>query len=117
MIRPATKSSAEGGLRMKSAVGARYFTIGAMLVILTAGCATKKPPLGAEGQGSESDGARGSLADQMAGRQPGEDGPLRDVHFDYDRHDLRSEDRQILQGNAQWLKDNPKAKVEIEGHC
>ena len=60
---------------------------------------------------------RGSLAEQLAGQRLGEDGPLRDVHFDYDRYELRTEDRTILQANALWLQDNPRAKVEIEGHC
>jgi peptidoglycan-associated lipoprotein len=44
-------------------------------------------------------------------------GPLRDIQFDYDSFDLSAEARGILQTNADWLKGNPQAKVEIEGHC
>jgi peptidoglycan-associated lipoprotein len=44
-------------------------------------------------------------------------GPLRDVTFDFDRYDLRSDMREILKGHATWLKANPQVRVEIEGHC
>jgi peptidoglycan-associated lipoprotein len=47
----------------------------------------------------------------------GDQGPLRDVNFDFDRADLRPDARDILKSNAAWLKANPQAKVEIEGHC
>lgn len=44
-------------------------------------------------------------------------GILKPVHFDYDKSDVRPEDRPILQANAAWLKSNPKWKVRIEGYC
>lgn len=44
-------------------------------------------------------------------------GPLRDVNFAFDRYDLSPEARDILKGHATWLKANPPAKVEVEGHC
>lgn len=43
--------------------------------------------------------------------------PLKDVYFDYDRYDLRGDAREVLRANADWLKTNPAARVEIEGHC
>jgi peptidoglycan-associated lipoprotein len=43
--------------------------------------------------------------------------PLKDVLFEFDRHDLSSDARDILKGNAEWLKRNASARVEIEGHC
>ena len=46
-----------------------------------------------------------------------EEGPLRDVNFDFDRYDLSAEARDILKRHATWLKANPQSKVEIEGHC
>ena len=46
-----------------------------------------------------------------------EEGPLRDVNFGFDHYDLRPDMRDILKGHAAWLKANPQAKVEIEGHC
>jgi len=46
-----------------------------------------------------------------------EEGPLRDVNFDFDRYDLSVEARDILKGHATWLKTNSRVRVEIEGHC
>src|SRR5262249_55485538 len=46
-----------------------------------------------------------------------EGGPLQDVHFDYDSDDLDETARGTLDQNLQWLRDNPKAKAELEGHC
>jgi peptidoglycan-associated lipoprotein len=42
---------------------------------------------------------------------------LADVLFDYDKAEPRSDMASILQGNVNWLKANPNAKVTIEGHC
>src|ERR1700733_1558465 len=40
---------------------------------------------------------------------------LRDIHFAFDRADLRLEDRQILAADAEWLKAHPNGNVTIEG--
>ena len=42
---------------------------------------------------------------------------MKDIYFDFDRYDLRSEARDTLKANADWLKANPSARAEIEGHC
>jgi peptidoglycan-associated lipoprotein len=44
-------------------------------------------------------------------------GPLKEVYFDFDRYDLRADAREILKSNWDWLKANPSAQVQIEGHC
>jgi peptidoglycan-associated lipoprotein len=41
---------------------------------------------------------------------------LRDVHFEFDRYTIRSQDGAALEQNARWLKANPRAFVLIEGH-
>ena len=43
--------------------------------------------------------------------------PLKDIYFDFDQTDLRADARDILKKNAEWMKNHPAAKVEIEGHC
>jgi peptidoglycan-associated lipoprotein len=43
--------------------------------------------------------------------------PLKDVLFEFDRHDLTPAARDILQSNAEWLKRNASTRIEIEGHC
>ncbi len=40
-----------------------------------------------------------------------------DIHFDFDKSDIREADRQILQKNAGVLKKFDYLKVTIEGHC
>lgn len=39
------------------------------------------------------------------------------VHFDLDKSDIRPEDMQILQSQAQWLMRYPNKRITIEGHC
>jgi len=39
-----------------------------------------------------------------------------DVHFDFDRYDLRSQEESALQSNAAWLQSNRNYLVLIEGH-
>jgi peptidoglycan-associated lipoprotein len=43
--------------------------------------------------------------------------PLKDIYFDFDKFDLRSDARATLKANAEWLKQNPSAVAQIEGHC
>jgi peptidoglycan-associated lipoprotein len=42
---------------------------------------------------------------------------LKDIHFDFDRYDIRPGDAEILKGNAALLTRYPKMKIQIEGHC
>jgi peptidoglycan-associated lipoprotein len=95
------------------------------------------PPTGALSTGAVPDpGAVGTPARPSAagpsapGAQPG--GPsaarpsprefvavpdLQDVHFDFDRYDIRPDAARTLDANARWMKANPAALVLIEGHA
>ena len=42
---------------------------------------------------------------------------LQDIHFDFDKYDVRPGDAKILDTNAAWLKQNASTLVLIEGHC
>jgi peptidoglycan-associated lipoprotein len=42
---------------------------------------------------------------------------LKDIYFDFDSYDLRADARATLKANGEWLKSNPSAQVQIEGHC
>jgi peptidoglycan-associated lipoprotein len=57
-----------------------------------------------------------SLEAYREGKDPAS-GPLKEIYFDYDRSDLSGDARETLKANAAWLKANPSARVEIEGHC
>lgn len=43
--------------------------------------------------------------------------PLQDIYYQFDSTDLIAEAEEILKKNAEWMKTNPKARVEVEGHC
>jgi peptidoglycan-associated lipoprotein len=42
---------------------------------------------------------------------------LEDIHFAFDKYDLRPGDARILAENARWLKANPTYLLLIEGHA
>ena len=42
---------------------------------------------------------------------------LKDIHFDFDKYDIRPGDARILDENAKWMKGNPNYLILIEGHC
>jgi peptidoglycan-associated lipoprotein len=42
---------------------------------------------------------------------------LQDVYYEFDSIDLAADAQAILKQNADWMKNNPKSRVEVEGHC
>jgi peptidoglycan-associated lipoprotein len=42
---------------------------------------------------------------------------LKDIHFDFDKYDIRPTDAGILKENAALLVKFPNVKIQIEGHC
>ena len=42
---------------------------------------------------------------------------LKDIHFDFDKYDIRPGDADILRENAALLTKNATLKIQIEGHC
>ncbi len=42
---------------------------------------------------------------------------LQTVYFEFDKHSLTRQTRDALDANAEWLRANPAAFVQIEGHC
>src|SRR5256712_13675006 len=95
-----------------------------LLVLPLAGACKKKGPrpgeggAGGAGLGEEGLGASGSsLERQKRGLPPEEDGILKDVHFAYDSYDLDGAARDALTRNLDWLRQNSRAKIELEGHC
>ena len=59
----------------------------------------------------------------VAKKEPGIEGVafdsrlLKDIHFEFDKYDVRSGDTEILKESAAVLKKYPSVKVQIEGHC
>ena len=59
----------------------------------------------------------------VAKKEPGIEGEilesklLKDIHFDFDKYDIRPGDAEILKENAALLLKYRIVKVQIEGHC
>jgi peptidoglycan-associated lipoprotein len=47
----------------------------------------------------------------------GENGPLEDIRFEYDRAEISDAARATLEKHALWLQNHRTAKVTVEGHC
>jgi peptidoglycan-associated lipoprotein len=75
-----------------------------------------RPPAAQKAPASRPAPPSSSLEAVRAGKAPAAS-PLKDIHFDFDKYDLRADARDVLKANANWLKANPSARVEIEGHC
>lgn len=58
-----------------------------------------------------------SSLDALRSGQSATPGPLKDISFNFDSADLSESARATLKANAEWLKGNPAARVQIEGHC
>ena len=114
-----------------------------MAALLTVGCARQPAttmssapaPTGAAARGASmatpTSGARSAADTQQAAQSARSGGTasrpapsefseareLADIHFDFDRYDIRAEHATILDANAAWLKANANSLVLIEGHC
>ncbi len=42
---------------------------------------------------------------------------LKTIHFDFDRAEIRGDQRATLQENAVWLRDHADVRILLEGHC
>lgn len=71
----------------------------------------------ARSSGPSSQSQTGSSLDAHLQGKAAASGPMKELRFDFDSYALTAEARSILQANAAWLKANPAANVEIEGHC
>jgi peptidoglycan-associated lipoprotein len=41
----------------------------------------------------------------------------RSVYYEFDKSDIKSDQRARIEANAKYLRDNPSAKVTVEGNC
>jgi len=81
----------------------------------------------AEEERRKAEAARKIEQSLVTKKEPGIEGEvketplLRDIHFDFDKYNIRPADGEILRENAAVLKTifqrDPNAKVQIEGHC
>jgi peptidoglycan-associated lipoprotein len=94
-------------------------------LVFLAGCSAEEPPtpklFSAPDSLSSLNSVRSPSAMEAISRgvaavtPPG--APLKDVYYPFDSVELEPEAQEILKKNAEWMKANPKARVEVEGHC
>ncbi|HVO93051.1 MAG TPA: peptidoglycan-associated lipoprotein Pal [Terriglobales bacterium] len=75
-----------------------------------------KKPAAAESKNSPSSSSLDALQRGQSTATPASS-PLQDVYFDFDSYALRADARETLKANGAWLKANPAAQIQIEGHC
>ncbi len=91
----------------------------AVLTLAVGGCSSKTTPDAAGDEGS----SRVSEFDQGAGSSPVTEERVRgdvkldSIYFDFDRWDIRSDAKPILQANARTIKSSELKRVVIEGNC
>jgi peptidoglycan-associated lipoprotein len=57
------------------------------------------------------------IVDDRTARDINESGELKTVYFDYDKAELGDNTRMVLRSNAEWLRDNDRWNVVVQGHC
>jgi peptidoglycan-associated lipoprotein len=104
------------------------------LTLLVAACAgdgtdndavTQAPGAGqSSGSGSGAGGAGSTRVDRtdLDAPQPGTQDELdrlvgSRVYFGYDQYDLSSASQTVLRNQANWLRNNPRKRILIAGHC
>jgi len=119
------------------------FTVGVLVGCLALLGCPKRPEVTQAGPGAVGPGAAGAPGATAPGVQPGETAvtrpsapaetpvtpapavpgavpgvsPLKDVFFDFDKSNIRDDQKAALNDNVGWLKVNGQAKITIEGHC
>jgi peptidoglycan-associated lipoprotein len=63
----------------------------------------------AAAKAAQEEKAREAAARSASGLQP--------IYFDFDKAAIRDDAKAVMKANANYLKANPKVKVQIEGNC
>ena len=79
------------------------------------GAGTPVPP-SAAGSGAPAARPAGPPETRPSPREFGAVHDVKEIHFDFDRYDIRPDAARILDANARWMKANPTALILIEGH-
>jgi peptidoglycan-associated lipoprotein len=74
-------------------------------------------PKADDGQAAAAEAARKAAAAKEAEYRQAAEAALKDVHFDFDKADVRASDKPVLVGIAAFLKAYPQASLVIDGNC
>jgi len=104
----------------------RIWALSALMVWVLFGCSrcrqgdepltdSMSPPVPSPSDPGEIDGT--PLSERPRAQDSVLIGELEIVYFAYDSDELDTAAVQALEGNAEWLRENPDISVLIEGHC
>jgi len=87
-----------------------------------AACATSKPEDQAGTAGGGAAANQAATPGSAGGGQPASAAGVampsgRSVYYDFDKSDLRTESRALIEANARYLREHPATKVRIEGNA
>lgn len=110
----------------------RFWIVLVLAVLVSSGCAKrattqpetqpsqKQAEAGAEkvtekkvGAGGESITSKDTEGTGMAAKE----GLFEDVHFDFDKYDVKDNDKPTVKAVADWMSKNTAARLSVEGHC
>src|SRR5882762_8773904 len=95
----------------------------AATLFLVAGCASQSttPDQAPQPQAATQPGAQPSATPPASApaqvRDPREAYAKRSVYYEFDGYDVKTEYRPMVEAHAQFLKQNPSARITIEGNC
>lgn len=101
-----------------------------LMVVVAAGCTPKakvtipspgRGIFGDEGVGPDgfplTESPEGPFAEPENYPDPAAREIFVDVHFDYNKSDIRASERPILEGIAGYMREHPALSIKVEGHC
>lgn len=100
-----------------------FITIFALCVVVALSSCSKKdvtegePGFTTEGGGGAALGDGGGGTTGTAGDAGTPASDMKTAFFPYDSYKLTNAARSAIKANADWLKANPSASVQVEGHC
>lgn len=110
----------------------RFWVILVLVVFVAAGCAKKETvqpeaqpsqkqaetTTGAEKVTEKKGAGEGTITSKdVEGTVAGKEGIIQDVHFDFDKYDIRDSDKPTLKAASDYMTANSDAKLSVEGHC
>jgi peptidoglycan-associated lipoprotein len=84
---------------------------------VAAAASTQKADDGQAAQAAAEEATRKAAAAKEAEYRQAAEAALKDVHFDFDKADVRASDKPVLVGIAAFLKAYPQASLVIDGNC
>ena len=104
--------------------GKAGLVLGITAVFILTGCAGHKPKVTATPQEQElalqgSDIPLSTISEGMSFSEPVPEDALilKDIHFDFDKSDIKDNEMPIIDGISSWFLNHPQAQLQIEGHC